>query len=292
LLVCATIRHMHSVWRLAVLAAAATLAATTACAPVSDKTVTATADKCRKDVLGTLYPGIFTYGTDQPVYPPWYMGDNPASGEGFEAAIAYAVAAKMNYLRDDVRWVRVPFNAALSPGPKTFDANLSEFSITEPRKAAVDFSSPYFDVTQAVVTVKTSPAAGAKSVRQLRPLRLGVQVGTTSYTAATSVVGDVPVEVYNTNGDAKMALSNGEIDALVADLPTAFTVANELRDGMMVGQLPSAAGDVEQLGIVLDKGSPLTRCVSWAVDTLRGDGTLATLERRWLTDAGKAPVLA
>jgi polar amino acid transport system substrate-binding protein len=198
----------------------------------------------------------------------------------------------MNYTRDDVRWVRVPFNAALAPGPKTFDANLSEFSITEQRKAAVDFSSPYFDVTQAVVTVKSSPAAGVTKVQQLKTLRLGVQVGTTSYTAATSVDGAVPVEVYNTNGDAKMALSNGEIDALVADLPTAFTVANELRNGLMVGQLPSASGDVEQFGIVLDKGSPLTRCISWAVDTLREDGTLGRLEQRWLTDAGKAPVLA
>ncbi len=255
------------------------------------QTATPTSDKCSKNVLGTMYPGIFTFGTDQPVYPPWYMGDNPASGEGYEAAVAYAVADKMKYARDDVRWVRVPFNAALAPGPKTFDANLSEFSITEQRKAAVDFSSPYFDVTQAVVTVKSSPAATVKTVHELRTLRLGVQVGTTSYTAATSVEGDVPVEVYNTNGDAKMALSNGEIDALVADLPTAFAVANELRNGLMVGQLPSAADDVEQLGIVLDKGSPLTRCVSWAIDTLRGDGTLGKLEHRWLTDAGKAPVL-
>ena len=283
---------MRYVWRLAAVVAVATLAVTTACAPISDKTTAANPDKCTKDQLGTLYPGILTFGTDQPVYPPWYMGDNPASGEGFEAAIAYAVAAKMNYARDDVRWVRVPFNAALAPGPKTFDANLSEFSITEQRKAAVDFSSPYFDVTQAVVTVRSSPAAGVKTVQQLKRLRLGVQVGTTSYTAATSVGGDVPVEVYNTNGDAKMALSNGEIDALVADLPTAFAVANELRNGLMVGQLPSASNDVEQFGIVLDKGSALTRCVSWAVEALRGDGTLGRLEQQWLTDAGKAPVLA
>jgi polar amino acid transport system substrate-binding protein len=284
-------RPMRKLWRLAALTVVATLTAITACAPVSNNTATPTSDKCSKNVLGTMYPGIFTFGTDQPVYPPWYMGDNPASGEGYEAAVAYAVADKMKYARDDVRWVRVPFNAALAPEPKTFDANLSEFSITEQRRAAVDFSSPYFDVTQAVVTVKSSPAATVKTVHELRTLRLGVQVGTTSYTAATSVEGDVPVEVYNTNGDAKMALSNGEIDALVADLPTAFAVANELRNGLMVGQLPSAAGDVEQLGIVLNKGSPLTRCVSWAVDSLRGDGTLSRLERRWLTDAGKAPVL-
>jgi polar amino acid transport system substrate-binding protein len=283
-------RPMRKLSRLAAVMAAAALAGATACAPISNKTTTATADKCTKDVLGTLYQGIFTFGTDQPVYPPWYMGDNPASGEGFEAAVAYAVASKMKYLRDDVRWVRVPFNAALAPGPKTFDANLSEFSITEQRKAAVDFSSPYLDVTQAVVTIKSSPAAGVKTVQQLKGLRLGAQVGTTSYTAATSVNGDV--EVYNTNGDAKMALSNGEIDALVADLPTAFAVANELRNGLMVGQLPSVSGDVEQFGIVLDKGSALTRCVSWAVDGLRGDGTLDRLQQQWLTDAGKAPVLA
>src|ERR1700737_3767072 len=254
-------RPMRKLWRLT---AVATLAAMTACAPVSNTTATPTSDKCTKDMLGPLYPGIFTFGTDQPVYPPWYMGDNPASGEGFESALAYAVAAKMRFARDDVRWVRVPFNAALAPGSKTFDANLSEFSITEQRKAAVDFSSPYLDVTQPVVTVKSSPAAGVKTVQQLKKLRLGVQVGTTSYTAATSVDGDVPVEVYNTNGDAKMALSNGEIDAVVVDLPTAFAVANELRNGLMVGQLPSARDNVEQLGIGLDKGSQLTRCVSWA----------------------------
>jgi polar amino acid transport system substrate-binding protein len=281
-------RPMRNAWRLAALVA---VALATACAPISDKTATGSADRCTKDHLGTLYSGIFTFGTDQPVYPPWYMGDNPASGEGFEAAVAYAIAAKMKYTGDDVRWVRVPFNAALAPGPKTFDANLSEFSITEQRKAAVDFSSPYFDVTQAVVTVKSSRAAGVRTVQQLKGLRLGAQVGTTSYTAAESVTGEVPVEVYNTNGDAKMALSNGEIEALVADLPTAFAVANELRNGLMVGQLPSASGDVEQLGIVLDKGSALTRCVSWAVDTLRGDGTLDRLKHRWLADAGKAPVL-
>lgn len=283
-------RAMRTAWKIAV--AATTLAAVTACAPISDKNATANSAVCTKDALGTLYSGIFTFGTDQPVYPPWYMGDNPGSGEGFESALAYAVAGKMNYTRDDVRWVRVPFNAALAPGPKPFDANLSEFSITDQRKGAVDFSSPYLDVTQAVVTVKSSPAAGVKTMEALRALRLGAQAGTTSYTAATSVDGSKPVEVYNTNGDAKMALTNGEIDALVADLPTAFALANELRNGLMVGQLPSHSGDVEQFGIVLDKNSVLTRCVSWAVDNLRQDGTLGHLQQEWLAGAGKAPVLA
>jgi polar amino acid transport system substrate-binding protein len=262
-----------------------------ACAPVADRSSTPGTENCTKDALETLYPGIITFGTDQPVYPPWYMGDNPENGEGFESAVAYAVADNLGYVRDDVRWVRVPFTAALAPGPKAFDASLSEYSITDQRKAAVDFSTPYLDVTQAVVTVKSSPAAAARTIEALKPLRLGAQVGTTSYTAATSVDGVTPVAVYNTNGDAKLALSNGEIDALVADLQTAFAVANELRDGLMVGQLPTAAGDVEQFGIVLNKGSVLTPCVSSAVDALREDGTLAALQDKWLTGVGKAPVL-
>jgi polar amino acid transport system substrate-binding protein len=121
-------------------------------------------------------------------------------------------------------------------------------------------------------------------------VKLGVQVGTTSHTAAVAIEGDLPVEVYNTNADAKVALTNGEIDALVADLPTAFAVAGELRSGTIIGQLP-AEDNVEQFGIVLDKNSSLTRCVSSVVDSLRADGTLRSLEREWLAEAGKAPVL-
>jgi polar amino acid transport system substrate-binding protein len=279
--------RMPSLWRLVPLLAVALVG----CGSPAEPPVAAGLSQCTRDSLDTLYKEVFTVGTDQPVYPPWYMGDNPGNGEGFESAVAYAVAAKLGYPQEDVRWVRVPFNAALAPGAKEFDASLSEFSITDQRKAAVDFSTPYFDVTQAVVTVKSSPAAAARSVAALKPLRLGAQVGTTSYTAASSVNGPNPVSVYNTNIDAKMALSNGEIDALVADLPTAFTVANELRDGAMVGQLPSDADDVEQFGIVLNKDSSLTRCVSSAVDALRDDGTLAVLQTKWLAEAGKAPLL-
>jgi polar amino acid transport system substrate-binding protein len=281
-------RRMPSLRRVVVLLAAAVLVS---CAPAAEQPSSAGASQCNKGTLDTLYKGVFTFGTDQPVYPPWYMGDNPENGEGFESALAYAVAGRLGYAREDVRWVRVAFNAALASGPKEFDASLSEFSITDQRKAAVDFSSPYFDVSQAVVAVKSSPAARVRNIEGLKPLRLGVQVGTTSYTAATAVDGANPVAVYNTNLDAKMALSSGAIDALVADLPTAFAVANELRGGVIVGQLPPAAGVVEQFGIVLDKDSGLTRCVSWAVDALRDGGTLAALQKKWLAEAGKAPVL-
>ena len=265
------------------------------CAPAdekSEKASTATDDgNCDKGSLATLKAGSLTFGTDQPAYPPWFADDDPANGKGFESAVAYAVAANLGFSATDVQWVRVPFNAAIAPGPKTFDANLNEFSITDERRQAVDFSAPYYDVTQAVVTLKSSPAATVSTLDGLRALKLGAQVGTTSYTAAKKLGTNKPIAVYNNNDDAKAALTSGQIDALVLDLPTAFQVQSELTDGQIIGQLPTGSDKPEQFGIVLDKGSSLTTCVSGAVDALRADGTLTKLQQQWLTEAGGAPVL-
>jgi polar amino acid transport system substrate-binding protein len=223
--------------------------------------------------------------------PPWFVGDVPANGKGFESAVAYAVAGKLGYQPSEVEWVRVPFNAAIAPGPKTFDANLNEFSITDERRKAVDFSSPYYDVTQAVVTLKSSPAAKVTTLDGLRTLKLGAQVGTTSYNAAKGLGGSQPISVYNNNDDAKAAMTSGQVEALVLDLPTAFQVQAELPDGQIIGQLPAGGDKPEQFGIVLDKGSALTSCVSGAVDALRSDGTLSGLQQQWLVEVGSAPVL-
>lgn len=268
----------------------ATLLASAGCAPAEEKKPQASAS-CDKASLTTLKPGQLTFGTDQPAYPPWFVDDKPENGKGFESAVAYAVAEKLGYQPGEVAWVRVPFNAAIAPGPKKFDANLNEFSITDERRNAVDFSSPYYDVTQAVITLKSSPAAKVTTLDGLRGLRVGAQVGSTSYNAAKGLGTSKPVSVYNNNDDAKAALASGQIDALVLDLPTAFQVQADLTDGQIVGQLPAGGDKPEQFGIVLDKGSPLTGCVSGAVDALRADGTLGRLEQQWLTEAGSAPVL-
>ena len=267
------------------------LVAATGCSPAKDEPATpAAAGDCTKGSLTTLTPGAITFGTDQPAYPPWFVDDDPTNGKGFESAVAYAVADELGYAKENVKWVRVPFNAAIAPGPKTYDANLNEFSITDERKQAVDFSSPYFNVTQAVVAVKSSRAAQVKTLAGLKGLKLGAQVGTTSYTAAKAI--DDGVSVFNNNDDAKAALTNGQIDALVLDLPTAFEVQSELTDGLIVGQLPAGQEKAEQFGIVLDKGSPLTACVSKAVDDLGSDGELFKLQKVWLTGAGNAPLLS
>jgi polar amino acid transport system substrate-binding protein len=272
---------------------AVTLLLTAACAPAPQAPAPQAGAACPPGGLNTLKPGALTFGTDQPVYPPWFVDDKPESGQGFEGAAAAAIADGLGYPKDKVTWVRVPFNAAIQPGPKTYDLDLNEFSITDERKQAVDFSAPYYDVKQAVIALKTSPAAGATSIAALKSGRLGAQVGTTSLDAITNQIAPTAKpSVFNSNDDAKVALTNGQVDALVVDLPTAFYITSaELQDAKIVGQLPPGSGTPEQFGAVLDKGSALTSCVSQAVDKLRTAGTLTSLEKQWLSTAGSAPEL-
>jgi polar amino acid transport system substrate-binding protein len=279
---------------LAALVAAAALISVTACAPEEEPpapAASAPGAACGKDTLQTRTPGKLTVATDQPAYEPWVVGDKPENGEGFEAAVAYAVAEQLGYARGDVTWTRVPFNNAIAPGPKEFDFDINQFSITEERKQAVDFSSPYYLVRQTVIALKTSPIANATTVSALASAKLGAQVGTTSLQAINDVIKpSTQAAVYNTNEDAKKALQNGTVDGLVVDLPTAFFItAAEVTDAKIVGQLPQV-GTPEAFGLLLDKGSPLTACVSQAVDALRDDGTLEELETKWLAQVG-APEL-
>jgi polar amino acid transport system substrate-binding protein len=272
----------------------AAVLASAACAPADEPSAPDTADAaCQKANLTTRTPGKLTIGTDDPAYEPWFRGNKPDSGEGFESAVAYAVANQLGFARGDVTWTRVTFNNAIAPGPKSFDFDINQFSITDERKQAVDFSSPYYDVRQTVIATRSSKIAGAKSLADLANAKLGAQVGTTSYQAITDVIKPTAQpNVYNTNDDAKKALENGQIDGLVVDLPTAFFMtAAELTDGVIVGQVPQVGGTPEQFGLVLDKGSPLTACVSRAVDRLRASGMLAALEKQWLAQVAGAAEL-
>jgi polar amino acid transport system substrate-binding protein len=278
----------------------AVLAAAAGCAPADDTAAPAGsaaatgAAACGPAQLKTIATGKLTVGTDDPAYPPWFADNKPDNGQGFESAVAYAVAGKLGYGKDQVVWTRVTFNNAIAPGPKTFDFDINEFSITDERKKAVDFSSPYYDVTQAVIALKTSKIAGAKTLADLKGAKLGAQVGTTSYRSITEVVKPTAqAAVYNNNDDGKKALQNGQIDGLVVDLPTAFYITGaEIADAVIVGQVPQPSGTPEQFGLVLDKGSPLTGCVSGAVDALRADGTLKSLQQQWLSATQGAPTLS
>ncbi|MER7937285.1 MULTISPECIES: ABC transporter substrate-binding protein [unclassified Streptomyces] len=276
----------------------ALLATAVGCAPQPDDKASggsssSAATTCAKGKLATRTSGKLTIATDEPAYEPWFKDDKPADGEGFESAVAYAVAKQLGYDKSAVVWQSVPFNKAFAPGAKTFDFDINQVSISAERKKAVDFSSGYYDVRQAVIALKGSKAARATGVADLKKLKLGAQVGTTSLDYITDVVkpSQQPA-VYAKNDQAKSALKNGQVDAIVVDLPTAFYITSaEVTDAKIVGQFENQGGTAEQFGLVLDKGSALTPCVTTAVDALRKDGTLAKIEQQWLSDAVDAPVL-
>lgn len=286
--------------------AAAAVLVLSACSSASDTAVEETeaaaqetteatqeVNPCSKDQLATLTAGTLTIATGEPAYYPWVIDDNPESQEGFEPAVAYAVAAELGFNADEVEWVRTTFDGAIAPGPKTFDFNLQQYSITEERKEVVDFSSGYYYVTQAIVTAEGSAIAGATSIADLKSAKLGAAVGTTSLSAAETVIApDQEISVFNDNAAAVQALKNGQIDGLVVDLPTAFYLAAvEIEGGKIVGQLPADPNTPEQFGLLLAKDSPLTDCVTQAVDNLRANGTLAEIEAAWLAADQGAPVL-
>jgi polar amino acid transport system substrate-binding protein len=267
----------------AALASAALALGLTACAP---------AENNNAGELQTITAGKLTIGTGLPAYYPWVLEDTPESGEGFESAIAYAVAEQLGFAPEDVVWVRTTFEEAIQPGPKNFDFNLQQYSITEERKAAVDFSSPYYNTAQTVITIAGSAAEGVTDLAGLKGLIIGAQTGTTSLKAIEEIIQpSAGAQVFNSNDDAKAALANGQVDAIVVDLPTAFYLtAVELDGGIILGQLEGAeAGD--SFGLVLDKDSPLTAAVTAAVDALRSSGRLAEIEKQWLADYVNAPVL-
>ncbi|PWJ26703.1 amino acid ABC transporter substrate-binding protein (PAAT family) [Branchiibius hedensis] len=246
---------------------------------------------CTKDTMDTVTKGQLTIGTDNPAYPPWFIDNTPSNGKGYESAVGFAIAKQLGYSDSEVKWITVAFNNAITPGKKNFDFDLNQVSISAEREKAVDFSSGYYDVTQTVVTYKGSPIASAKTVADLKGAKLGAQVGTTSYNAITNQIKPTAQpSVFDTNDLAVQALKNHQIDGIVVDLPTAFYMTSaQLTDGVIVGQLP-VVGQPEQFGAVLTKGSPLTQCVSMAVDALRKDGTLEKLQTTWLASQG-APKL-
>jgi polar amino acid transport system substrate-binding protein len=257
---------------------------------------------CDKGDLALVEPGKLTIGTDNPAFPPWFGGtppkgstweiSDPASGEGFESAVAYAVADEMGFAKDEVTWVVVPFNQSFKPGPKDFDFDINQVSYSAARDKTVDFSDSYYDVNQSLVALNGTPITNAKTLDDLKPYKLGVQIGTTSYSYITDTIKpSQDPSVYDTNNDVISALKAKQIDGIVVDLPTGFFVtAAQLEGSTIVGQFP-AAGEQEYFGMVFEEGSSLRDCVNDALQTLKDDGKLEEIQTEWLSTKAEAPVI-
>lgn len=285
--------------RLAFLALAVlALAAFTGCGSDDDSddggettAATVSLEDCTPDQLDTQEEGKLTVGTDKPAYPPYFEDNDPTNGKGFESATAYAIAEKLGFDEADVTWTVVPFNASFAPGPKDFDFDVNQISITPRRAEQVDFSSPYYEADQAVVALKDSDAASATSLAELADAEIGVQIGTTSLEAVEAQIQpSSDPEVFQNSNDVVSALKNGQVDVVVVDVPTAFYLtAVQVPDAAVVGQFSAPGGD--EWGALLERDSPLTPCVSAAIDELKSSDELPAIEKKWMSEATDAPVL-
>ena len=233
----------------------------------------------------TVTADTLTIATGEPSYTPWVLNDAPEEGEGYEAALAYAVADKLGYSKDQVKWVRTTFDAAIAPGAKDWDMNIQQFSITDERKKAVDFSPSYYNPTQALVVRGDSKYASATAVSDFKDATIGVMVGTLAYDFAKEKLADSTIQTFNDNATLAQALDANQIDALVMDTPAAVNVATsgQVTDGKVVGQIPDTE-DPQGMGIVLPKDSALTDKVTKAINEMIEDGTLQKLQEKWLAE--------
>jgi polar amino acid transport system substrate-binding protein len=249
----------------------------------SGSTASAAAASCTyAGVQKELYTkGALTVGTDKPAYPPWFEDNNPANGKGYESAVAYAVAKQLGFKSSQVKWAYEPFNDSYAPGPKKFDFDINEISVSPARATAVTFSNSYYDVQQALVALKGTPIVTKHTPAELKTYIFGDQVGTTSLAFINSAIQPTQTpKVYETLNDVKQALQTHQIAAFVTDTPTAqYISSSEIPHSVMVAQFPSSG---EHYGLLFTKGNPLVTCVNKALATLHSNGTLAALQKKYL----------
>jgi polar amino acid transport system substrate-binding protein len=245
-------------------------------------TTTTANSPCDKTSPELKTAGKLTIGTDKPAYPPYFEDDDPSNGKGFESAVGYAVAQQLGFDKSEVQWMVVPFNSSYAPGKKKFDFDINQISISPQRAKRVDFSDPYFTAPQAVVALKSAPAAKATTLAELSQAKIGVQVGTTSLDAVTASIKPASQpQVYNDSNDTVRALKGKRVEAIVVDLPTAFYLtAAEVPEAKIVGQFQAPGGD--QWGLLFEKGSKLTACTNQALQKLSSSGELKRLQDQWM----------
>lgn len=259
---------------------------------------------CTPDTLETVEQGRLTLSTGAVTRAPWVVGGdaaaktsaNPNDGKGYDAAVGFALAGRLGFAKPDVTWMGIPFAEAIKPGEKSFDVNVNQATITPERQADVDFSTPYYVMRQAVVSLAGRPASDAASLADLRNVTVAVVEGSAAQRVLTEQVElDTPPAAYPDLDKVRGAVSSGTQQALAIDFQTAMQLdrnETQLVDGELVGQLPRGDEATPAFGLVLEKGSPLTRCVNAALAALRNDGTLDRLERQWLMDEPGFPELS
>jgi polar amino acid transport system substrate-binding protein len=277
--------------------ASALTAVTLTSSVTADATTSSSLASCKTTINSQEYTkGKLTVATDNPVYTPWFVGNKPSNGKGFESALAYAIAKTLGISKTNVVWAYEPFDNSYTPGPKKFDFDINEISYTAQRATAVTFSESYYDVTQSIVTLKKSVVEKKHTPAELKTYLYGDQIGTTGLAYIYNHIHPTQqTRVYSTLDTAVAALETGQINAIVVDTPDGQYMATsqvenaqKKADGIQVGQFPSTG---EHYGLLFKKGNPLVGCVNVAINALKSNGTLASLTNKWLNIYTSVPVI-
>ncbi len=246
---------------------------------------------CRTTVLRQTYSkGILTVATDDPGYPPWFEDNTPSNGEGYESAVAYEVGSLLGFDHKQVKWVNEPFDSSYAPGPKAFDFDINEISVTPDRAKVVTFSISYYNTTQSIVALKSNPIVTRHTPAELKTYLYGDQIGTTGLAYIYDYIHPTrSTRVYNTLDEAVAALQTKQVDAIVVDTPDGqYMATSEVQKGVQVGQFASTG---EHYGLLFRKGNPLVACVDEALTVMTRDGALAALSKKYLGIYNSIPVL-
>ena len=276
--------------RFIVAGASALMLGIAGCGSTSQSQPTGSTLDCTTSHLHLYSAGQLTVATDSPAYDPWFSNNSPSNGKGYESAVAYAIAKVLGFSDSQVTWVVEPFDSSYAPGPKKFDFDINEISVTPARSQVVSFSKGYYDVNQAVVALSGNTIVNAHSPSDLKTYKYGDQVGTTGLAYIESQIKPTQTPaVFNTLDDAVSALKSKQIDAIVIDTPTAqFMASQQVPGGAVVGQFPNAG---EHMGLLFAKDNPLVACVNRAIDGLKSAGALAGLQTTYLQAYTSIPVI-
>ena len=276
---------MKKINRRSFLAAAGLTAAAlalTACGGSASSTASSTASSAASSEaastsvaaeLTTVEAGKLTMATNA-TFPPYEMTTDSGEIEGIDVDTAKAIAEKLGL---ELQIDDMDFDAALlSVQQGKADIVMAGVTVTDERKAVMDFSDSYATGIQSIIVPNGSDIA---SPDDLAGKKIGTQRGTTGYIYCSDDFGDDAVVAYDDGLTAVQALKNGQVDAVVIDNApaTEYVAANP---GLVILDTSYAE---EDYAIGMAKGSALEDAVNAALEELKADGTLQSIVDKYIT---------
>lgn len=246
--------------------------ASSAASSVASSAASSTAASSGAAALSTVLAGKLTMATNA-TFPPYEMTTDSGEIEGIDVDTAKAIAEKLGL---ELQVDDMEFDAALlSVQQGKADIVMAGVTVTDERKAVMDFSDSYATGIQSIIVPNSSDIA---SPDDLAGKKIGTQRGTTGYIYCSDDFGDDAVVAYDSGLTAVQALNNGQVDAVVIDNApaTQYVAANP---GLKVLDTSYAE---EDYAIGMAKGSALEDAINKALEELKEDGTLQSIVDKYI----------